>query len=100
MGGMGGMGGFGVYGGMMSALMSVPASEAVGMGAYGGMGAPPGGFMASLVSQIPPSNAQEGVASMTHGTTTVQESNEEEDDDNENDEDDDIEDDGKKIDEQ
>ena len=47
--------------------------------------------MASLVSQIPPSNAQEGVASMTHGTTTVQESNEEETDD----EDDGIEDDGK-----
>ena len=80
MGGMGGMGApHGDYGGMG------------GMGGmrFGGMGAPPGGFMASLVNpspstnvdayrETPPSKLNSSHGDSSHVNTTVQESQEEE----------------------
>nr|XP_051229497.1 co-chaperone protein p23-1-like [Lolium perenne] len=72
---MGGMGGFGLYGGMMNA----PTSEIGGIGGYGeGMGAPSGGFMASM---NPPSSDQ----------TIIQESNDEEGQNGDGHEDEDVE---------
>jgi hypothetical protein len=52
MGGFGGMAGMGgpSYGGVFGGTMGASVS-----GVYGAMGAPPGGFVASLDSTIPPS---------------------------------------------
>jgi hypothetical protein len=53
MGGMPGMGGYGgmaSYGGVSGGTMGASVS-----GVYGAMGAPPGGFVASLDPTIPPS---------------------------------------------
>jgi hypothetical protein len=52
MGGMG-LGGFGeVFGGTSAPMTGMGASSG---GVYGAMGAPPGGFMASMDSSLPPS---------------------------------------------
>jgi hypothetical protein len=48
--GMGGYGGMAGYGGVSTGTMGASVS-----GVYGAMGAPPGGFVASLDSTVPPS---------------------------------------------
>jgi hypothetical protein len=47
---MGGYGGMAGYGGVSTGTMGASVS-----GVYGAMGAPPGGFIASLDSTVPPS---------------------------------------------